>query len=199
MLVIKKPILKIIEMKQALTIIIMGLFSFYSSSNLNSQTNTRQSIHKYNVKDIYGEDFKLSDLKGKKVMIVNTASRCGFTPQYKDLQKLYAEYKDSNFVIIGFPANNFLGQEPGTNEEIVQFCEANYGVDFPMMSKISVKGKDQHPIYEFLTTKSLNGVMDTKVLWNFQKYLIDEEGYLVMSVAPKTNPYDKRITDWLNN
>jgi glutathione peroxidase len=132
-------------------------------------------------------------------MIVNTASKCGFTRQYKDLQKLYSEYKDKNFVIIGFPANNFLGQEPGSDEDIAQFCERNYGVEFPMMSKISVKGKNQHPIYEFLTKSELNGIMDTKVSWNFQKYLIDENGFIVMSVAPKTKPYDEKIVNWINN
>lgn len=185
-------------MKQVITIFIMGLFSFYSSSNVQGQEVSKQSIHQFNVKDIYGEDFNMADLKGKKVMIVNTASKCGFTPQYKDLQKLYSTYKDKGFVIVGFPANNFLGQEPGSNEEIAQFCEANYGVEFPMMSKISVKGKNQHPLYKYLTSKEMNGVMDTKVMWNFQKYLIDEEGYLVMSVSPKTKPMDKRITDWLD-
>lgn len=185
-------------MKHLTIILIMGLFSFAFNSEVNAQTS-KKSIHSFTVKDITGEDFKLADLKGKKVMIVNTASKCGFTPQYKELQELYEEYKDKNFVIIGFPANNFLGQEPGSNEEIAKFCELNYGVEFPMMSKISVKGNDQHPIYKFLTKKEENGVMDTRVLWNFQKYLIDESGYLVMSVAPKAKPYDDRIINWLNN
>ena len=185
-------------MKQITLLTIMGLLSLFSKNKVEAQAVEKQSIHQFTVKDIAGDDFNLSDLKGKKVMIVNTASKCGFTPQYKDLQKLYTEYKDKNFVILGFPANNFMGQEPGSNEKIAQFCEANYGVEFPMMSKISVKGKNQHELYKFLTDKSINGVMDTKVLWNFQKYLIDEDGYLVMSVAPKTNPYDKRIVDWLN-
>ncbi len=140
-------------MKQVTILLIMGLLSFLSNSNMNAQTTEKTSIHKFTVQDITGEDFSFADLKGKKVMIVNTASKCGFTPQYKDLQKLYAEYKDKNFVIVGFPANNFLGQEPGSNEKIAQFCSANYGVEFPMMSKISVKGKNQHPLYKFLTSK----------------------------------------------
>ncbi len=175
----------------------MGLFSLFSKTNIEAQT-PKTSIHSFTVKDIQGNDYSMSSLKGNKIMIVNTASKCGFTSQYEDLQKLYSEYRDKDFVIIGFPANNFLAQEPGSNEEIAQFCQSNYGVEFPMMSKISVKGKDRHPLYEFLTSKSLNGVMDTKVGWNFHKYLIDEDGFLVMSIASKTKPYDKRIIDWLN-
>jgi glutathione peroxidase len=130
-------------------------------------------------------------------MIVNTASKCGFTPQYAELQKLYENYKDHNFLIIGFPANNFLWQEPGTNEEIASFCKKNYGVSFPMMSKISVKGKGKHPLYAFLTEKSQNGLMDSKVKWNFQKYLIDRQGYLSKVLSPKTIPFDKEIIDWI--
>jgi len=177
----------------------MGFLSLFSKTDAQAQQVEKQSIHKFTVQDITGKDFNLGDLKGKKFMIVNTASKCGFTPQYKDLQKLYAQYKDSGFEIIGFPANNFMGQEPGSNEDIAQFCEANYGVEFPMMSKISVKGKNRHPVYDFLTQRSQNGVMDTKVMWNFQKYLIDEDGYLVMSLAPKTKPFDERITSWIEN
>ena len=113
-----------------------------------------QTIYQFEVEDITGKAFSLSSLQGKKVMIVNTASKCGLTPQYKELEALYQQYKDKDFVIIGFPANNFLKQEPGTNEEIATFCQVNYGVSFPMMSKISVKGKDMHPLYQFLTQKS---------------------------------------------
>lgn len=135
-------------MKAIITILFMGLFSLFSNSDVEAQTS-KASIHSFTVKDIQGNDFSLATLKGKKIMIVNTASKCGFTSQYADLQKLYQEYKDKGLVIIGFPANNFLAQEPGSNEEISQFCQANYGVEFPMMSKISVKGKDRHPIYDF--------------------------------------------------
>jgi glutathione peroxidase len=158
-----------------------------------------KSFYDYTVKDIDGKPFKMSSLKGKKVLIVNTASKCGNTPQYADLEKLYKEYKDRNFIIIGFPANNFLRQEPGTNEEIKNFCLVNYGVSFPMMEKISVKGKDMAPLYKWLTTKELNGVMDSNVSWNFQKYMIDETGKLAGMVPPKEKPYSEKILGWLND
>ncbi len=151
----------------------------------------------FKVQTITGEPYDLMQLKGKKIMIVNTASKCGLTPQYEKLEALYQNYKDNNFIIIGFPANNFHSQEPGTNDEIATFCRANYGVTFPMMSKISVKGKDIHPLYQFLTQKSKNGVTDNEVAWNFQKYLIDENGYIQHVITPKTEPDDKIITDWI--
>lgn len=158
---------------------------------------SQSSIHEFTVQDIDGEEYALSQLKGKKVMIVNTASKCGLTPQYEDLEKLYKEYKDKDFIIIGFPANNFMKQEPGTNKEIATFCSLEYGVTFPMMSKISVKGEDIHPLYQWLTKEELNGVKDSKVLWNFQKYLIDEEGKLVKVLNPQKKPYDDEIIEWL--
>ncbi len=158
---------------------------------------SKQSIHTFKVEDINGDSFDFSSLKGKKVMVVNTASKCGLTPQYEGLQALYDQYKDSGFVIVGFPANNFMFQEPGSNEKIKTFCESKFGVTFPMMSKISVKGNDKHPIYQFLTEKEQNGVMDSKVAWNFQKYLIDEEGFLVKFCSPKTKPMDEQIISWI--
>jgi glutathione peroxidase len=148
---------------------------------------SQESFYEFTVKDIDGNDFSFSQLKGKKVLIVNTASRCGFTPQYADLEKFYEDHKDKNFIIIGFPANNFLGQEPGTDQEIKAFCQKNYGVTFPMMSKIDVKGKDIHPVYQWLTSKERNGVRDSEVKWNFQKYLINEEGVLVDILNPRTS------------
>ena len=157
-----------------------------------------QTIYQFEVEDITGKTFPLSSLQGKKVMIVNTASKCGLTPQYKELEALYQQYKDKDFVIIGFPANNFLKQEPGTNEEIATFCQVNYGVSFPMMSKISVKGKDMHPLYQFLTQKSKNGVADSKVSWNFQKYLIGRDGHLEKVIAPKTVPNDPEVIQWIS-
>lgn len=160
---------------------------------------TPKSFYDYTVSDIDGNTFKLSSLKGKKVLVVNTASKCGNTPQYADLEKLYLEFKEKNLVIIGFPANNFMGQEPGNNEEIKNFCTVNYGVTFPLMSKISVKGKDKDPLYEWLTSKELNGVMDSEVTWNFQKYMIDEDGKLVGMVTPREKPYSEKIIGWLNN
>ena len=157
-----------------------------------------QTIYQFEVEDITGKAFPLSNLQGKKVMIVNTASKCGLTPQYKELEALYQQYKDKDFVIIGFPANNFLKQEPGTNEEIATFCQVNYGVSFPMMSKISVKGKDMHPLYQFLTQKSKNGIMDSKVSWNFQKYLIGKDGHLEKVIDPKTLPNDPEVIQWIS-
>ena len=157
----------------------------------------QESIYQFKVKDIEGKEFDFSSLKGKKVMIVNTASECGLTPQYEQLQKLYTEFKDKNFVIIGFPANNFGHQEPGSNATIATFCSKNYGVTFPMMEKISVKGDDMHPLYQFLTQKVKNGLEDNEVKWNFQKYLIDTEGHLVKVIAPTILPTDKEILDWI--
>ena len=159
----------------------------------------KKSIHSLTVKDINGESFTLSSLKGKKVMIVNTASKCGLTRQYKKLEALYQQFKNQNFMIIGFPANNFMWQEPGTNEEIKAFCDKNYGVSFPMMSKISVKGKNQHPVYAFLTQKDKNGIKDSSVSWNFQKYLIDENGFLVDVISPRTQPDDERVLNWIKS
>jgi len=158
---------------------------------------SQQSFYDFKVKDIDGKDFDLSSLKGKKVLVVNTASKCGLTPQYKQLQELFELYGGEKFTIIGFPANNFMKQEPGTNREIAEFCEKNYGVTFKMMSKISVKGDDMDPLYQWLTSKSKNGVMDSDVKWNFQKYLIDENGKLVDMVDPKVKPDDDKIVSWI--
>ncbi|MDN3596902.1 glutathione peroxidase [Zunongwangia endophytica] len=157
-----------------------------------------QVIYDYQVEDISGKEFDLSSLKGKKVMIVNTASKCGFTPQYASLQKLYEQYKFDDFVIIGFPSNDFGNQEPGSNEEIEEFCQQNYGVDFPMMSKITVKGKDMHPLYKFLTQKKKNGFKDSEVKWNFQKYLIDENGKLVAVLESNKLPNDPEVINWIS-
>ena len=158
---------------------------------------SKKTLYDFKVKDIDGKTFKMASLKGKKVMIVNVASKCGLTPQYKDLQELYDAYKDSGFVIIAFPANNFKEQEPGTNLEIKEFCTANYGVTFPMMDKISVVGDDKAPIYKWLTQKSENGKTDQEVTWNFQKYLIDEKGNLVDVVLPRESPKSEKIIAWL--
>lgn len=153
-----------------------------------------QSIHQFKVKTLEGKDFDLASLKGKKVMIVNTASECGFTPQYKDLEALYQKYKDKNFVIIGFPCNDFGGQEPGGSSEIRDFCTKNFGVTFPLMEKITIAGS---PVYQWLTQKSQNGVEDSNVKWNFNKYLIDENGKYVKHLPSKTTPMDEEITNWI--
>ncbi len=162
-----------------------------------TKTMEKQTIYQFKVEDLSGKTFDFATLKGKKILIVNTASKCGLTPQYKDLEKIYKEYKDKGFVIVGFPANNFGKQEPGTNAEIETFCEMNYGVTFPMMSKISVKGSDMHPIYQFLTQKAKNGLQDFEVEWNFQKYLINEKGELAKVVLPQVLPTDDSIVNWI--
>ena len=158
-----------------------------------------QSIYQFKVEDLSGETFDFSKLKGKKVLIVNTASKCGYTPQYEQLEAIYKEYKDKGFVIVGFPANNFASQEPGTNAEIATFCQLNYGVTFPMMSKISVKGSDMHKVYQFLTQQSKNGLQDSEVQWNFQKYLLNEKGELVKVISPRTLPTDPEVVNWIKS
>ena len=182
--------------------IILSLFLVLIFSSISfSQTKSLKmaTIHKFKVNDINGEIFDMSKLKGKKIMIVNTASKCGLTPQYKKLENLYREYKSQNFIIIGFPANNFLSQEPGSDEQIAEFCKSNYGVTFPMMSKISVKGDNKHPLYDFLTKKSLNGVIDSSVRWNFQKYLINSEGIVEKVISPWVSPDDSSIVEWIKS
>jgi glutathione peroxidase len=163
-----------------------------------TETMNKENIYQFKVKDLSGDEFDFASLKGKKILIVNTASKCGLTPQYKDLEAIYEKYKDKNFVIIGFPANNFGQQEPGTNDEIGAFCQKNYGVTFPMMSKVSVKGSDMCELYQFLTQKSRNGLQDSQVEWNFQKYLINENGELEKVVSPQVLPTDAEIVDWIS-
>lgn len=168
------------------------------TKNKLSTMGNHQSIHDFKVKDITGEDFDLATLKGKKVLIVNTASKCGLTPQFEQLQSLYDEYKDENFTIIGFPSNDFMGQDPGSNDEIAEFCQLNYGVTFPMMEKIIVKGKEKHPLYQYLTEKAQNGIDDFDIEWNFQKFLINENGTIDKVISPRILPNDQEITDWIN-
>jgi glutathione peroxidase len=166
---------------------------------LNAISNAQGSktFYDFKVTTIDGQPFDLATLKGKKVLVVNTASKCGHTPQYAQLEELYKKYGGDKFTIIGFPANNFLSQEPGTNEEIKQFCTLNYGVTFQMMAKISVKGKDIDPLYKWLTNKDENGVMDAPVKWNFQKFLIDENGKLAGMVPPGEKPDSEKIVNWI--
>ena len=167
-------------------------------NRIEMQENTNP-IYSFKVEDISGGTFDLAFLKGKKVMIVNTASKCGLTPQFEQLEELYQKYKDQNFVIIGFPSNDFMSQDPGSNEEIAEFCKLNYGVSFPMMSKVVVKGDDKAPLYKYLTTKTENGLGDFVVEWNFQKFLIDENGKLAKVISPKTLPNDAEIINWIEN
>lgn len=180
-------------------LLLIALFSLNKMQNANNESLKikKMSIHEFKVENINGEEFDFSSLKGKKIMVVNTASKCGLTPQYEKLEALYQKYKNDNFIIIGFPSNDFMGQEPGSNEEIIAFCKKNYGVSFPMMSKVKVKGNDKCDIYSFLTSKSQNGLEDNKVQWNFQKYLLDENGFLVKVLSPRTLPDDPQISSWI--
>lgn len=177
--------------------LLTGCFNKVTEKPKDELMSNRSSIHQFKVTDISGNDFDFSTLSGKKVMVVNTASKCGLTPQYKLLQEIYDRYKDDDFIIIGFPANNFMSQEPGSDQEIAAFCELNYGVTFPMMSKISVKGGDMHAVYQFLTKESLNGFADTDVEWNFQKYLLNKNGQLEKVVGPKILPTDDAVISWI--
>jgi len=154
------------------------------------------TIHRFKVKSIEGSTIDFASFKGKKILVVNTASECGYTPQYEDLQKLYDQYK-SKLVIIGFPANNFGGQEPGSDTEIRAFCKARYGVTFPLASKVSVKGNDMAPIYKWLTSKSENGVLDASISWNFNKFLLDENGKMLAYFPSKVKPMSDEILQYL--
>lgn len=174
--------------------LILALCLLFSVTALSARTKV---LYDFKATTLDGKPFDLSSLKGKKVMVVNTASKCGLTPQYAKLEKLYEQYKEKNFVIIGFPANNFKAQEPGTNAEIMEFCTKNYGVTFPMMSKISVQGDDIDPLYKWLTNKAENGKIDAPVQWNFQKFLIDEKGRVADVALPKVLPDDQKIIDWI--
>jgi glutathione peroxidase len=147
----------------------------------------------FTVKDIDGKDVNLADFKGRVVLIVNVASRCGNTPQYKPLEKLYEKYKDQGLVIIGFPANNFGAQEPGSDGQIKEFCESTYHVAFPMMSKISVKGDDKAPLYQYLTDEKTNGQFAGEIEWNFGKFLVDRNGAVIARIAPSTKPDSPKV------
>jgi len=162
----------------------------------NSSVELPKSIHQFVVASLDGGKIDFSTFKGKKILIVNTASECGYTPQYKDLQALYDQYKDK-LVIVGFPSNDFGGQEPGTNDEIKSFCTKNYGVSFPMAAKVSVKGDNIAPIYQWLTQKEKNGVLDAEIKWNFNKFLLNENGEIIAKFESSTNPLSKDITDKL--
>ncbi len=180
-------------MKQSL--IIFGIL--FSTMLLSAMPIATKTFHSFTVKDIDGETFNMASLKGKKVLVVNTASKCGLTPQYAQLQELYEKYGDKHFVVIAFPSNDFGAQEPGSNAEIKEFCKVTYDVTFPVMSKISVSGKDMAPIYKWLTQKSENGVVDAPIQWNFQKFMIDENGNVVGMVPPKEAPDCDTIVDWI--
>ena len=157
----------------------------------------KSSIYQFKVEGLSGDMIDFSKFKGKKILVVNTASKCGYTPQYSDLEKLYQKYSDK-LVIVGFPANNFASQEPGSNDEIKAFCTKNYGVTFPMAAKVSVKGEDMAPIFKWLTSKAENGVMDAEIKWNFTKFLLNENGELVAKFDSNVTPMSDEIVKHLN-
>lgn len=158
-----------------------------------------KSMFEFTMKDIDGKDVKLEAYKGKVVMVVNVASKCGYTPQYEGLETIYNKYKDRGLMVLGFPANNFMGQEPGTEKEIKEFCATKYGVTFPMFSKISVTGKDQHPLYTYLTSKESNPEFGGDISWNFNKFLIDRSGKIVARFGSKDKPEGEAVTAVVEN
>jgi glutathione peroxidase len=166
----------------------------YWNGTVASEEKPMKSVYDFTVKDIDGKDASLGQYRGKVVMIVNVASKCGFTPQYAGLQRIYDQYKDKGLVVLGFPANDFLWQEPGTDAEIKSFCAMKYSVTFPMFAKISVKGGDMHPLYKFLTEEASNPGFGGKITWNFNKFLLDRTGKTVARFATRTAPEDKEVT-----
>ncbi len=161
---------------------------------LLSMVPTSKSVYDFKMQSIDGKEVALETYKGKVLLFVNVASKCGLTPQYKDIQALYEKYKGKGLVVLGFPANNFMGQEPGSDKDIKEFCSSKYDVTFPMFSKISVKGSDQHPLYKYLTSKDENGVVDAKVSWNFQKFLVSKSGKVITSFGPQTSVTEADVT-----
>lgn len=202
---------RLISLFTLATLLVFQAAPSFSAEN-GKDKPAQKSFHDFIVKDINGNDFDLAQLKGKKVLVVNTASKCGYTPQFEQLQNLYEALDKEKFEIIGFPANNFLKQDPGSNEEILEFCTENYGVTFPMMEKVSVcdyiytayppdenkaEKVSTDPIYEWLTKKELNGVADTNIQWNFQKFLIDENGQLLGTLPPNVMSEIMMLKEWL--
>lgn len=174
----------------------MAIVSFVNSTPKHSNVKA-PTIYQFKVPALEGGVIDFSTFKGKKILVVNTASKCGYTPQYEGLEKLFKAH-EKDLVIVGFPANNFGGQEPGNNIEIKEFCTKNYGVTFPMAAKVSVKGEDMAPIYKWLTHKTENGVMDAEIKWNFTKFLLDENGVLIAKFDSKVTPLSEEILKYLN-
>ncbi|WP_057936570.1 glutathione peroxidase [Algoriphagus resistens] len=168
-----------------------------SKSKNKPETTMAKSFYEFKMKNLDGKEVDFSSFKGKKIIVVNVASKCGYTPQYEALQKLYSENRDK-LIILGFPANNFGGQEPGSNDDIKSFCSENYGVTFPMFEKVSVKGFDKHPIYRWLSDAELNGWNNEEPSWNFCKYILDEKGELIKFFPSKVDPLDQEIIDIIN-
>ncbi len=186
----------LLRVKKGFATLLAFTLSFAGTSTKNKAGSGKDNIYEFEVKTINGEVLSLAKFKGKKLLIVNVASECGFTPQYKGLQQLHEKFGDK-VVILGFPSNDFGGQEPGSEKEIQSFCQKNYGVTFQMMEKISVKGKDMHPLYRWLSNKEENGSCDEAPNWNFCKYLIDENGKVLRFYKSKTDPMSAEITSLL--
>jgi len=187
------PLIKRPKLPVFLSICGLVLVSLFSGQWLRAQ----QSFYDFTVEDIHGQEFDLAQLQGKKVLVVNTASKCALTPQYEALERLYRTYGEEDFIILAFPSNDFGHQEPGSNNDIDAFCTAEYGISFPLMAKIIVKGEEMHPLYRWLTKASENGVEESRVSWNFQKYMIDKGGRLVGHAPPWRKPESKEIVTWI--
>lgn len=195
-------ILKVGLVVLVLALVAVGVLLYGYGMILNptpSEPVNASSVYDFTMKDIDGNDVKLDAFKGRVIMIVNTASKCGYTPQYEGLEAIYKKYKDRGFVILGFPANNFMGQEPGTEKEIKEFCTLKYNVTFPMFSKISVTGRDQHPLYGFLTNKATNPEFGGEISWNFNKFLIGKDGKVVGRFATAVKPEDDSVITAIEN
>jgi glutathione peroxidase len=175
-----------------LAVVILVASSFTTNNQPINSVAAQPTIYQFKIEGLDGGTIDFASFKGKKILIVNTASKCGYTPQYEELQALYEKYKDQ-LVVVGFPANNFMGQEPGTNAEIKEFCKSKFNITFPMATKISVKGDDMHPIYQWLTSKEKNGVLDADVKWNFNKFLIGADGVMIAYFGSKVKPMSEEI------
>ena len=184
---------KLILLGIVIVIISSASLAVTRGNNSDSAKMTEKSVLEFTLKNIKGQDVKLSDYTGKVLLLVNVASKCGYTPQYEGLESIYRKYKDQGFVIMGFPANNFLGQEPGTDEEIMTFCTTRYNVTFPMFSKISVKGDKIHPLYRFLTSKETNPEFGGGISWNFNKFLVDRNGKIVNRFGTRDKPESEKV------
>ncbi len=180
-----------------LALVVASVFVVRGRTNSVEEASTKEgevkSIHDFAMKDINGKEVKLDQYRGKVALLVNTASKCGYTPQYEGLQKVYDQYKDQGFVVLGFPANNFKGQEPGTNEEIKEFCTLRYNVTFPMFAKISVGGEDKHPLYKYLTEKETNPQFAGEIKWNFNKFLVDKNGRIIARFDSGDKPESDKV------
>ena len=187
------PLIKRPKLPVYLSICGLVLLFLFSGQWLRAQ----QSFYDFTIEDIHGQEFDLAQLQGMKVLVVNTASKCALTPQYEALERLYRTYGGGDFIILAFPSNDFGHQEPGSNNDIDAFCTAEYGISFPLMAKIIVKGEEMHPLYRWLTKASENGVEESRVSWNFQKYMIDKGGRLVGHAPPWRKPESKEIVTWI--